>query len=118
MCLLGFRSEAKLTSHKSECCRMVTKMPKEDKASLSFDHPERQMNVPFVIYADFECILEDVAIDSGTNNLIQKHIPCAGGYFIKSNNSYLSKFRSFRGSNCIKDFLDSLVRDCLELFTI
>lgn len=110
-------------THKDNCCKMVTKMPNDDKKTVSFEHFERKMDVPFTIYADFECILEEVgspgnassssSISSSLN--IQKHIPCAGAYFIKSCDSSLNRFKMFKGSNCVKDFVSSLIKDCYEL---
>jgi hypothetical protein len=32
-------------------------MPKKDKATLEFTAIEKQFRMPFVIYADFECLL-------------------------------------------------------------
>ena len=33
-------------------------MPKEDKKILKCNHGEKSLKVPFVIYADLECLLE------------------------------------------------------------
>ena len=33
-------------------------MPDEDKKSLIYNHGEKSMRVPFIIYADLECLLE------------------------------------------------------------
>ena len=35
-------------------------MPKKDKATLEFTAIEKQFRMPFVIYADFECLLKPV----------------------------------------------------------
>ena len=34
------------------------KMPNEDNKILKYNHGEKSMKVPFIIYADLECLLE------------------------------------------------------------
>ncbi|KAJ8979950.1 hypothetical protein NQ317_001535 [Molorchus minor] len=58
---------------------------KLDESELKFTKHQRSVEVPFVIYADFECILQDVetcfpqpSLSSTTN--IQQHVPCAFAY--------------------------------------
>ena len=33
-------------------------MPNEDNKILKYNHGEKSMKVPFIIYADLECLLE------------------------------------------------------------
>ena len=33
-------------------------MPNEDNKSLNYNHGEKSLKVPFIIYADLECLLE------------------------------------------------------------
>ena len=37
------------------CC---VKIPDEDNKMLKYNHGEKSMKVPFIIYADLECLLE------------------------------------------------------------
>ena len=55
------------------------------------------MDVPFVIYTDFEYILEAINIQNLSNvKSIQKHIRFAYSYYIKcSFNSSLNKFSMY-----------------------
>ena len=36
-------------------------MPKEDNKTLKYNHGEKSMRAPFVIYADLECLLEKMS---------------------------------------------------------
>ena len=77
------RTENKLKKHKNVCenhdyCYVV--MPKEDNKILKYNHGEKSLKVPFIIYADLESLLEKM--NACHNNLkkssatkINKHIP-------------------------------------------
>lgn len=117
-CVQHFHSTDKFAQHKQECGGIVTRLPSEDKAILKFTHYERQLKVPFVVYADFECVLEDVVSANTTKtSMIQKHTPCAFSYNIKcSYNSSLNKFCIYTGEDASKKFLENLVRDCKFIY--
>ena len=36
-------------------------MPKEDNKVLTYNHGEKTMKFPFIMYADLECLLEKVS---------------------------------------------------------
>ena len=36
-------------------------MPKEDNKILKYNHGEKSMKIPFIIYADLECFLEKMS---------------------------------------------------------
>ena len=42
-------------------------MPNEDKKSWKYNHGEKSMRVPFIVYADLECLLQKM--HSCQNNL-------------------------------------------------
>lgn len=99
-CLLNFSDINKLERHKSECNKIITEMPETKKDTiLRFKNLRKQIDVPFVVYADFECILEKLDIKQSDNiRLVQKHIPYAYSYFIKCSfddnlNIYNNEFR-------------------------
>ena len=62
-CLNCFRSdttENKLKKHKNICDNhgyCYVKMLEEDNKILKYNHGEKSMRAPFVIYADLECLL-------------------------------------------------------------
>ncbi|XP_055371981.1 uncharacterized protein LOC129605966 [Condylostylus longicornis] len=121
-CLLHFNSQSILEKHKHECNKIVTRLPTKESEILKFKNYYQQLDVPFVIYADSECILEKIqgcqqnlAISSTTD--IELHTPIAFSYFIKcSFDSSLDKYRNFKGENCADDFLKNLIGDCSDLF--
>jgi hypothetical protein len=57
-------------------------MPKKDKATLEFTAIEKQFRMPFVIYADFECLLTPVDAslehdaDKSYTDAYNTHDPC------------------------------------------
>ena len=60
-CLHSFATEKKLELHKKVCenkdfCNVI--MPSEDTKILEFNQYPKYDKVPFVIYADLECIIE------------------------------------------------------------
>ena len=59
-CLQSYTTEKKLRKHERICkdhdfCDII--MPDEDNKILKYISGERSLNVPFIIYADLECIL-------------------------------------------------------------
>ena len=85
-CLQCFSSEKVLKEHGKNClivngCQGI----KLEKGFTEFKNFNRQISVPFKIYADFECLLKEV--DSGLHNYCfsytskyQDHIPCSFAY--------------------------------------
>ena len=64
-CLHFFSIRNKLESHKNkDFCKVI--MPSEDTKILEFNQYQNSDKVPFIIYADFECIIEK--IDGCKNN--------------------------------------------------
>ena len=87
-CLLIFNTDKGFEKHETECNKIVTALPNETNNILQFEHQSRSLEVPFAIYADFECML--VNIDScqpdpskSSTTSIKKHVPIAVSYFIK-----------------------------------
>lgn len=82
--------------HRDGCAQMVTTLPDIDNKYIQFKNSLNDLEVPFVVYADFECLLQKVShkISDKTINE-QKHIPCSFSYYIKCNynDSYYSNVR-------------------------
>ena len=60
-CFHTYRTKNKLESHKKTCenhdyCHV--EMPTKDNNIIKYNHGEKSMKVPFIIYADLECLLE------------------------------------------------------------
>ncbi|XP_050516505.1 uncharacterized protein LOC114341853 [Diabrotica virgifera virgifera] len=111
-CLNYFSTAEKLSEHEKMCadmnnCKMS--FPKYD--AVSFKNYTYKQTTPFVIYADFECMLEKVTDlqTSCCTKKYQKHIPYSAGYYVKcSYDEKLSFFKSYRGIDCMEWFANEL----------
>ncbi|XP_037805797.1 uncharacterized protein LOC119599924 [Lucilia sericata] len=116
-CLQHFHLIEKLVAHQKNCGQKVSYVPEKDKSTLEFQNYCNSMDVPFVVYADSECIFENIQtcipnMDSSSTTLVDKHIPYAFSYYIKcAFDNSLSKLRSFKGFNSAKLFIENLVSD-------
>ncbi|XP_058981533.1 uncharacterized protein LOC131803829 [Musca domestica] len=120
-CIQSFTTEAVYAKHEKECVGVVTEMPKEGENIIRFKNYHKKERVPFVIYADAECILEDwnpENLNTNTNTVtVKRHIPCAFSYYIKcSFNDSLSKFYIYSGPNAARNFLENLIGDCKFIY--
>ncbi|XP_022794378.1 uncharacterized protein LOC111333124 [Stylophora pistillata] len=91
-CLNYFGSEKLLETH-DELCRdhdaVREKMP-EEGTYLSFNNHHKKMDMPFVIYADFESVIKPIHTcqpnpDVSYTEKKQQHIPVSFCYFVKCN---------------------------------
>ena len=89
-------------------------MPTKDNNIIKYNHGEKSMKLPFVIYADLECLLEKMSAcennpnKSSTTNL-NKHTP--SGYSIFTSCSFdesKNKINNYRGDDCMKKFCKDL----------
>ena len=63
-CFHSYRTENKLEAHKKICenhdyCHV--EMPTKNNNIIKYNHGEKSMKLPFVIYADLECLLEKMS---------------------------------------------------------
>lgn len=120
-CLLYFNNQLKLDIHqKDDCNKIITKFPKAG-SYISFQNYPKKLKVPFVIYADFECLLKPISNcqpnpTSSFSTLIQKHVPFSFAYYIKCEfDTKLSKYVTYRGIDCAKIFIQRLTADCIDI---
>ena len=116
-CFRAYTTENKLESHKKVCQNHDSccfEMPNEDKKTLKYNHGEKSMKAPFIIYADLESLLEkmDTCYDSSeksSTTKINKHTPSGYSLFTHcSFNKAENKIDYYRGEDCMKKF-------CLDL---
>ena len=89
-------------------------MPNEDNKILKYNHGEKSMKAPFIIYADLESLLEKMNTchnnpEKSSTTKINKHTP--SGYSLFTHCSFgkiKNMFNHDRGKNCMKEF-------CLDL---
>ena len=116
-CLQHFRDVMTSENHKRRCSKIISYVPTADKSTLEFKNYFKQLDVPFVIYADSECIFENIQTCipnecMSSTTLVDRHIPYAFFYFIKCNfDQSLNSLRMFVGLDSPKKLVESLVND-------
>ncbi|KAJ8915327.1 hypothetical protein NQ315_008211 [Exocentrus adspersus] len=133
-CLQSFSTINHLKQHeKNDCNHLCTKIPttypKLNKYGetvpeniLKFVNFEKQLPVPFVIYADFECILKPIQGNEPLDDKpftvkVAEHEPYSFGFYVKCNfNDQYSKFVSYIGANAGQVFIEKLDETVLDLY--
>ena len=112
----------RLNQHSKYCSNhksTVINLP-EAGSNISFEDFHKSIKHLFVIYADFESILEK--IDTVSPNPIksytiiyQKHTPCGFCYYIKSAvGDECNKLELYRGGDASEEFARRLEKDCIR----
>lgn len=125
-CLLFFLKQEELANHL--CTGIVTVLP-EKGTVIKFKHFDRKQNVPFVIYADFESLLEPTetsdydtdTTDRHTPNTttLHHHIPAAFGYYIVCNaDPSHNRYFSYRGTDCVDRFIKEIYKDVAKIYRV
>ena len=89
-------------------------MPTKNNDIIKYNHGEKSMKLPFVIYADLECLLEKMSTcinnpNESCTTKINKHTP--SGYSIFTHCSFdksKNKLNYYRGKDCVKKFSKDL----------
>jgi hypothetical protein len=107
----------KLAKHKVEClAKNAARCEFPPYDTISFKNAHRSKKVRFVIYADFETILQPVASCQGDpekswTSSYQRHIPYSYAYLLKDSENEHTKLRLFRGEEAAKHFMQSITED-------
>ena len=88
-CFDSFRTENKLKKHENVCENhdyCYVEMSKEDNKILKYNHVEKSMKVPVIIYADLQSLLEKINIchknlKKPLTTKINKHAPSGYSLF-------------------------------------
>ena len=100
------------------------KMPTDKDKWLKFKNYEKQLSSPFVIYADFECVLPKVQScnpnpEKSSTTPVEKHVPCGYCYKIVSSNPLYSKPAVvYRGKDPVIHFLKALEKESIDIAKI
>ena len=115
-CLTGFKSTEKLDEHKLICTdkgfvqRSV--FPTEEMTMLHFKNYRNKWLLPFVVYADMECKMEQ----TDDENVISKHTPISIAYSLASIDPKWNRdCWVYTGDDCVQQFLLSLDELKIEL---
>lgn len=117
-CLHGYTREDLLEQHKPYCNgngerAIRIEMPKPERSILQFKNWHRQMKVPFVIYADFESIINKIegpSLDPTKSNTqrTQIHEACGFCYVVVRSDGDVGQPVLYRGPNAAQIFLQCL----------
>ena len=116
-CFHSHRTKNKLEEHKKICENhdySNVEMPTKDNNIIKYNQGEKSIKLPFVVYADLECLLEKV--DTCYNNPNEsstteanKHTP--SGYSLFTHclfDKTKNKLDYYRGKDCMKKFSKDL----------
>ena len=123
-CFQSYTTENKLKRHKKVCENhdyCYEEMPEEDNKILKYNHGEKSMKVPFIIYADLESLLEEMNTchnnpEKSSATKINKHT--ASGYSFFTHCSFdttKNKLDYYRGKNRMKNFCLDLRQHATEI---
>ena len=129
-CLQPFYSKYSLEAHKGDCLvingTQRIEMPQPGSKVYFYGH-QKQLPVPFVVYADFEAITEKIDSCSPPQHksytqAYQKHEPSGFGYKVVCHydKKYSKPAVIYRGENVIEKFIQHLfreVKDCQKIIT-
>ena len=129
-CLQPFYSEDDLEAHKGDCLiingTQRIEMPQPGSKVFFYQH-QKQLPLPFVIYADFEAITEKIDSCSPPQHksytqAYQKHKPSGFGYKVVCHydQKYSKPAVIYRGENPVPKFIQHLfreVKDCQKIIT-
>ena len=121
-CLQCFSSDRVLSNHKDICIQVngtqAIKMPNKDNNILKFNNFHKQQPVPFVIYADFESILEKIHGCKQDGNksyteAYQAHTDCGFGYKVVCcyDDKYTKPIQIYRGEKAVYKFMENILEE-------
>ena len=121
-CLQCFSTEEILTKHNENCMvinsKQAIRMPQKGKNTLQFQNHHSQMQVPFVMYADFEAITEKVqgcqpGSTKSYTDKYQKHTGWSYGYKVVCcyDDTYTKPVQVYRGEDSIKTFMEKMLSE-------
>ena len=108
-CFRSYRTKNKLEEHKKICenhnyCNV--EMPTKDDNIIKYNQGEKAIKLPFVVYADLECLLEKMSMCQNNPN---KHVPSGDLLFTHcSFDKTKNKLDYYRGKDCMKKFCKDL----------
>ena len=120
-CLQCFSREDVLTEHKNNCIsingKQAIKMPEKGE-QVFFKNHQKQLPVPFVIYADFEAITEKIHgclpnNEKSYTEAYQKHTDCGYGYKVVCcyDDKYSKPVQIHRGENAVHKFMENMLEE-------
>ena len=120
-CPQCFRSEHTLEKHKRNCMivngKQAINMPNKGE-KVQFKNYHKQLEVPFVIYADFEAIVEKIHgvkndPDNSYTDAHQKHTDCSYAYKVVCcyDDQYSKPLQLYRGPDAVYKFIERMLEE-------
>lgn len=126
-CLSYFSKEHDFQIHQRDnCIQTVTKLPPENKNIVKYKSYEKEVEVPFVTYADFECMLPPFQTcqnnpSNSSSTTVNSHVPVAYKYRIKcsfdSSKDIVREYVQHNSESCVDHFVKNLIKDVTDLYT-
>ena len=113
-CLQCFSCENVLIKHKEDCLSINREQSaNSEKGITEFENYFKQLPVPFIIYADFECNLRNVEIYEGSySKKYHDHVPCSYAFKVVCIDDRFSKsIVVFRGKNTAYEFIKTILKE-------
>ena len=124
-CLQGYSRRDLLEKHKPECKGLLksptrTEMPKQGDNKMAFKNFYKQMKAPYVVYADFECVLRKINTCEPDNKesftiKTEKHEPCGFSYVVVRSDGQTFGPYTYRGEDAVYVFLTYLLNHEREM---
>ena len=108
-CLQNFTTKEILNNYRKQYLLInETQAVKYETGTIKFRNFNKEIPIPFKIYADSECFLKRINIrKGGYTKLYQKHIPNSiGAKLVCIDNKFTLPTKIFTGSNSIKEFIE------------
>ena len=130
-CFHSYRTENKLNAHKKICenneyCNI--EMPSPNNNLIKYSQGDKSLKLPFIIYADLECILKKIDTcqnnpDLSSTTKINQHIPsgysiytsCSFNKLLLLNSCSNNKLSYFRGEDCMRRFCKDLKDHAIKI---
>ena len=123
-CFCAYSTKNELEAHKIICenhdyCHV--EMPTKDNNTIKYNQGEKSIKLPFVVYADLECLFEKISTCQNNQNEsstaeINKHTP--SGYSLFTHCSFdksKNKLNHYRGKDCMKKFCKDLREHAIKI---
>ena len=103
-----------MTEHKEVCLSINgTRSVKLKEGTIKFKNAFKQIQVPFKIYSDFECILKSTeSYESSCSKKYQDHIPCSFAYKpICVDERFNKPIVLYRSENAAYKFIEAILKE-------
>lgn len=122
-CFCRFKNEEALNEHKIYCGKNAPskiELPTAENKWLKFKNFNHSLRVPYIIIADFECLLHKISScqpsdDHCYTTLYQKHTPYSFCYLVVSDDGKISDPVLYRGPNAVKVFLQKMKDEAIKI---